>query len=67
MSSPPKLRNDAVSIAAPIRMMNTSEEVLAVSTMTLFSVLSVTIVRQPLQSSADSRQATPIAEMTSHI
>ena len=41
MSSPPKARNAAVSIAAPMRMMKTSDEVLAVSIITALSVPSM--------------------------
>ncbi len=54
-SSPPKDRNAAVSMAAPSRMMNTSEVVLAVSIITPCSVLSIFITRRPDQSSEISR------------
>ena len=40
-SSPPKARKAAVSIAAPSRMMKTSDVVLAVSTITPCSVSSI--------------------------
>ena len=40
-SSPPKARKADVSMAAPIRMMNTMDVVLAVSTMTLTRVLLI--------------------------
>ena len=56
-SSPPNARNEAVNIAAPSRMMKTSEEVFAVSTMTELSVLSILNVRQPAHTSA-TRNAT---------
>ena len=66
-SSPPNARNTAVSMAAPIRMMKTSDEVLAVSTMTLCSVLSILSARIPLQTSAASRPTTQMAESASQV
>ena len=55
-SSPPNARNAAVNIAAPRRMMNTSDDVLAVSIITDASVLSILRVRHPAQPS-DTRNA----------
>jgi hypothetical protein len=54
-SSPPNARNADVSIAAPSRMMNTSDVVFAVSIITPCSVLSIRSVRKPLQISATIR------------
>ncbi len=57
-SSPPKARKAEVSIAAPKRMMKTSDVVLAVSTITPFSVSSMRMVR-------NSDQKTEIRNITS--
>ena len=59
-SSPPKARNAAVSIAAPSRMMNTSEVVLAVSSITPWSVCSIRSTRIPDQISDTSSSTVPI-------
>ena len=56
-----------MSIAAPSRMMNTSDEVLAVSTMTSRRVLSTFNVRQPLQARATRNVVTAIAARTSAV
>ena len=60
-SSPPKARKAAVSMAAPSRMMKTSEVVFAVSIITPCSVSSTLSARQPLQTSAVSRPVTATA------
>ena len=58
-SSPPKPRNAEVSIAAPSRMMNTIDVVLAVSSMTPCSVLSILNARHAAQAMA--KISTPTA------
>ena len=57
-SSPPKARKAAVSIAAPKRMMNTREVVLAVSIITSYMVFSILSTRSPLHTRAISTNAT---------
>ncbi len=59
-SSPPKARKADVSIAAPIRMINTIEVVLAVSPITSCKVVPVLNTRQPLQAMAMSNAAEAI-------
>ena len=57
-SSPPNARKAAVSMAAPSRMMNTSEVVLAVSTITPRRASSTWKTRQPLQITETRKPAT---------
>ena len=57
-SSPPKARNAEVSIAAPIRMMNTIEVVFAVSIITPRRVSSMRQARQALHATPTSSPAT---------
>ena len=51
-SSPPKPRNAAVNMAAPSKMINTMDVVLAVSSITPLSVSSVVRARRPDQNKA---------------
>ena len=60
-SSPPKARNAAVSIAAPSRMIKTSDVVLAVSIITPLRVSSVLYIRHRLQNTATSSIKTAMA------
>ena len=63
-SSPPKPRKAAVSMAAPSRMMKTSEVVLAVSCITPMSVSSTLYVRHRLQITDTTNTATAMIAMT---
>ena len=61
ISSPPKARKAAVSIAAPSRMMKTRDVVFAVSTMTCLSVSLILYARQALQTMAITKHRTAAA------
>jgi len=63
-SSPPNPRNAAVSMTAPIRMANTREVVLVVSSNTRFKVPPVAHVRQRLQPRAMARAPEATAAST---
>ena len=63
-SSPPKARNAEVSMAAPMRIINTIEVVLAVSPITSCKVVPVLNTRQPLQVKATSNAAEEINPST---
>ena len=58
ISSPPKPRNAAVNMAAPNRMINTIEFVLALSSITPFNVSSILNVRQPDQTTDATKAIT---------
>ena len=60
-SSPPNARKAAVNIAAPSRMMNTNEVVLAVSIITPCMVWSIFKVRYPLHPRAITKKNTAMA------
>jgi hypothetical protein len=60
-SSPPKARKAEVSIAAPSRMMKTSDVVFAVSSITPCSVFSIRMTRTPLQINAMTSMTAPTA------
>ena len=64
-SSPPKALNAAVNIAAPSKMIKTSEVVLAVSSITLCKILSNFKTRIPLQ--INEKRSINVAASPSHM